>query len=123
MNGNGNGDRDQRRRRLARHHPGPALHRLWGLTWAHAYLGLLMEGLEGGGGDKATAAAAAVVALAKQKQPAAIKVKGCKPEYCKDVVPVCATTLLPRVEAVTLPAILLLRAPARSESHISSGVF
>jgi hypothetical protein len=98
VNGNGNGDRDQRRRRLARHHPGPALHRLWGLAWAHAYLGLLMEGLEGGGGDKATAAAAAVVALAKQKQPAAIKVKGCKPEYCKDVVPVCATTLLPRVE-------------------------
>lgn len=28
------------RRRLARHHPGPMFHRIWGLTWTHAYLGV-----------------------------------------------------------------------------------
>ena len=33
------------RRRLARHHPAAGLHRLWGLCWAHAYLGVLSRAL------------------------------------------------------------------------------
>ena len=81
---------EQGRRRLARHHPGPTLHRIWGLAWAHAYLGLLIEGLETF--DQSSLVTAVL------EPPPEIKVKGCKPSYCKDIVPICSTTLLPRVE-------------------------
>ena len=74
------------RRRLARHHPGPALHRLWGLAWAHAYLGLLAQAMRAPAPD--------ADAPARRDLP---PVMGCAPRLCKEVVPQCATTVLPRV--------------------------
>ena len=93
----------QGRRRLARHHPGPALHRLWGLAWAHAYLGLLAQAMRAPEPDEAAAA--------RRELP---PVMGCTPRLCKDVVPQCATTVLPRINDGATPSSL--------EALITSGL-
>ena len=71
------------RRRLARHHPGPELHRLWGLAWAHAYLGVLASALED--------AAAGRFAVDRALPPA---MRGCDPKIC-DSLPRCHTSMEP----------------------------
>lgn len=71
------------RRRLARHHPGPTLHRVWGLVWSHAYLGVLMHALAHGTPEA-------------QHHRVFFPPKGCVAKYCDKVTPVCATDMLPR---------------------------
>lgn len=73
------------RRRLARHHPGAPLHRLWGLVWAHAYLGQLISALK--------PAPPGVVPPARSGLP---KRAGCEADLCEDVAPTCLTSMLPR---------------------------
>ena len=80
----------QARRRLAKHHPGQALHRLWGLVWAHAYLGVLVDALR----DGEAAAHGTPSALPKRM--------GCVPHLCEDVAPICLTSMTPRAPAYAL---------------------
>lgn len=72
------------RRRLARHHPAAGLHRLWGLCWAHAYLGVLSKALR-----KASLVEHVVAPLPKRM--------GCEALLC-DKSPTCLTSMRPRIE-------------------------
>ena len=74
------------RRRLARHHGGPLLNRMWGLAWAHAYLGVLAEAMREVVQQDAR--------LVKRKEP---PVRGCQKSLCETQMPVCSTTVEPRV--------------------------
>ena len=71
------------RRRLARHHPAAGLHRLWGLCWAHAYLGVLSRALRR-------------EALIEESVPPLPKRMGCEAALC-DRSPTCLTSMRPRV--------------------------
>ena len=71
------------RRRLARHHPAAGLHRLWGLCWAHAYLGVLSRALR-----REALIEATIVSLPKRM--------GCEAALC-DRSPTCLTSMRPRV--------------------------
>mmetsp|Transcript_97082 Transcript_97082/g.277793 ORF Transcript_97082/g.277793 Transcript_97082/m.277793 type:complete len:436 (+) Transcript_97082:419-1726(+) len=82
----------QGRRRLARHHPGPMFHRIWGLTWAHSYLGLLIDAMH---------EVANVDHVAPYKRQTN-QVKGCDKKFCENVLPKCHITLRPR-SSISLP--------------------
>lgn len=79
---------------------------MWGLTWAHAYLGLLIDTLNSPPNDD-------------RKADTSLKVVGCNPFLC-NVLPTCATTSLPR-ELSAAPALESLASAGHNWKLVDDG--